>query len=76
MLSNICCLISGLGIPSWMTLDEGTATAVGIAVGLLILSAAVAMWLRSCRNHQHRASQAAAGGTTAGGQPGFRSKPC
>ena len=67
------CIFSGLGIPDWMTLDSGTGTAVGIAIGLLILSAVVAVWLRSCRKHQHRASQAAAGGSTIGGQPGFRS---
>ena len=66
-------MFSGLGIPDWMTLDSGTGTAVGIAIGLLILSAVVAVWLRSCRKRQHRASQAAAGGSTIGGQPGFRS---
>merc|ERR1712226_1575205 len=59
-------------IPSWMELDEGTATAIGLAIGLLVISALVALWLRSCRNHQHRASQAAAGGSTNSGQPGFR----
>ena len=63
-----------LAIPSWMELDEGTATAIGLAIGLLVISALVALWLRSCRNHQHRASQAAAGGSTNSGQPGFRSK--
>ena len=56
-----------------MVLDDGTATAIGIAIGLLIISGLVALWLRSCRNHQHRASQAAAGGSNNSGQPGFRS---
>ena len=56
-----------------MELDDGTATAVGIAIGLLIISGLVALWLRSCRNHQHRTSQAAAGGSNNSGQPGFRS---
>ena len=59
-----------------MVLDDGTATAIGIAIGLLIISALVALWLRSCRNHQHRASAAAAGGSTNSGQPGFRSRFC
>ena len=63
----------GLGIPTWMNLNDGTATAVGLAIGLLIISAFVAMWLRSCRNHQHRASEAAAGQRLESGQPGFRS---
>ena len=56
-----------------MVLDDGTATAIGIAIGLLIISGLVALWLRSCRNHQDRASQAAAGGSNNSGQPGFRS---
>ena len=68
--------VTGLGIPTWMVLDDGTATAIGIAIGLLIISALVALWLRSCRNHQHRASAAAAGGSTNSGQPGFRSRFC
>jgi nitrate reductase gamma subunit len=57
-----------------LELDEGTATAIGLAIGLLIIAGLVALWLRSCRMHQNRTSQAAAGGSTNSGQPGFRSR--